>query len=230
MAWVVPFVLCVLFAAPAFAQSPYVAGAVGVDVSRFARTEGPGTDLTAGGEAAAFSLRLGTAIRDGWGVELDFTRPSEVERDVERGFPVPLLGGQPGAASMPFAIFPDVVFPIFESTIRLKRRDTTIDTVAWVAQAVSGRVDLVYLGGVAFSRVVEELDFQLSPRAGVFGYVVPRSTRTISYGVGPVVGVDARIDFTEHVMLVPGVRLHGVRGNAGTGWLLRSSVGLGWSF
>lgn len=230
MVWIVPFVLCVLFAAPAFAQSPYVAGAVGVDVSRFARAEGPGGGLTAGGEATAFSLRLGTAIRDGWGVELEFTWPSEVEREVERGFPVPLLRGQPSPALVSAAIFPDFVFPIFESTIRLKRRNTTIDTVAWVAQAVGGRVDLVYLGGVAFSRVVEEIDFQVSRRAGVIGFVIPTSTRTISYGVGPVVGVDARIDLTEHVMLVPGVRLHGVGGNAGTGWLLRSSVGLGWSF
>jgi hypothetical protein len=48
----------------------------------------------------------------------------------------------------------------------------------------------------------------------------------VSYRAGPVAGVEARIWLTDQVQLVPGVRLHGLDG----GWLVRSSVGLGWTF
>jgi hypothetical protein len=52
-----------------------------------------------------------------------------------------------------------------------------------------------------------------------------RST-TISYGTRPLAGVEARIGFTSHVRLIPGVRLQGIT----EGWLLRPYVGLGWFF
>jgi hypothetical protein len=40
------------------------------------------------------------------------------------------------------------------------------------------------------------------------------------------VGFEACIGLTEHVNLVPGVRLHGLE----NGWLLRPAVGLEWEF
>lgn len=226
------FLASVLCAAPAFAQSTYVAGGVGVDVFRSDRVEGRGADgLTAGGEATAFSLRLGTAIRENWGVELEITRPSEIEREVQRGFPVPLLTTRMMPTALSIAA--PIAIPLFESTITVERRNTTLDAVAWIAQAVSNRVDLVYLGGVAFTRVDTEIEFEVTRRANVIGAIFPvlPSTRTVSYSFGPVVGVEGRLDLTEHVMLVPGVRLHGIGGgNAAGGWLLRPSVGLGWTF
>ena len=51
-------------------------------------------------------------------------------------------------------------------------------------------------------------------------------TTTISYGTRPLAGVEARIRFTSHVSLIPGVRLQGIA----DGWLLRPYVGLGWFF
>lgn len=231
-------VLSVLLAAPAFAQSAYVAGAVGADVFRPGRVEARGgDDLTAGGEAVAFSLRVGTAITDRWGVELGLTRPAEIEHEVQRGFPVPLLAGQRTPIVFSFVSFVSasggIAIPVFESTLHFERRNTTLDAVAWVAQTVSDRVDLVYLGGVAFNRVVEDLAFGSAPARNVIGgipTILPTSTRTITYGVGPVVGIDARLDLTDHVMLVPGIRLQGIGRNAASGWLLRPSVGLGWRF
>lgn len=214
------FTIVILIAAPAFAQSPYVGAAVGLDVSRFDRVEAEGfNDVAADGEAIAFSLRLGTSVGQRWGVELGFTRPSEVERESSFGFPRPLT-----AVSAPVPI----PLPTFEARTTIERRNTTLDTVLWVSQRAGNRVDLVYLGGIAFSRIVEDLGFQFTRR--VAGIVVPNSTRTITYGVGPVAGVEARIALTDHLRLVPGVRLHGIGGSASEGWLLRTSAGLAWQF
>lgn len=217
-------VIFTLIAAPAFAQT-YVGAAVGMDISRFDRVEAQGAnDFNAGGEALAFSLRLGTAVGQNWGVELGFTRPNEVERESTIGYPIPLLA----AAGVPLATAANVIAPIFESSTRLERRETTLDTVAWVAQPVGSRITLAYLGGVAFNRTVEDVSFQFNRRVG--GIVIPNSVRTISYGVSPIAGLDARINLTEHVRLVPGMRIQSASGSAGDGWLIRMSAGLAWQF
>lgn len=229
--------MLLLPAGPAVAQSTYVAGAVGVDVFRPARVDARGVEnLAAGGEAVAFSLRVGTAITDRWGVDLELSRPREIERETRRGGPIPLPVGQPVPSAI--VVVPDgVPLPIVESTTRFERRNTTLGATAWVAQTLSGPVDLVYLGGVAFNRVVEEVHTDFVPP--IFParrlllplpLVRPGSTRTTTYGVGPVVGVDARLSLTDHVMLVPGLRLQGVGGSAAGGWRFRSSVGIGWKF
>jgi hypothetical protein len=213
-AWCLFALLC---GTPAFAQSAYVGAGVGADLFRPGRVEVRGADdWSAAGETIAFSARVGTAVTDRWGVELEFTRAGNIEREMQRGFPVPLLARQ--------------AVPQFESTIRLTRRNATLDAVAWVAQTLSGRVDLVYVGGIAFTRIVEEMDFELTRRAGLAPIVVPTSTRTTTYGAGPVAGLEARVQLTARAILIPGVRLHGIGGDAGGGWLLRPSVALGWRF
>jgi hypothetical protein len=218
---VVLWLIFVLFATSVSAQSPSVGAAVGLDVSRFDRVEADGFNgVTAGGEAIAFSLRLGTPIGQRWGVELAVTRPSEVERESSVGFPRPLTAIS--AAPIPIPI------PTFEARTTIERRNTTLDTVLWVSQPAGSRVDLVYLGGLAFSRIVEDIGLQFTRRLA--GTVVPNSTRTITYGVGPVAGMEARIGLTDHVSLVPGVRLHGIGGRTADGWLLRTSAGLAWQF
>jgi hypothetical protein len=222
---VVLVVMCVLLGVPAFGQSAYITGAVGLEVLRSDQIEAPGvTGQATNGESVAFSLGVGTAITDRWGVEIALTQPSEIEREGDRRYPIPLL-----TRAVPVGLaLPDPAIPIVQSRVRLERRNTTLDAVAWALQAVSDRVDLVYLGGVAFSRVTERQEFDFIRRSGPVA--VPALMRTITYGVGPVVGVDARLKLTEHARLVPGVRLHAIDGNAGGGWLFRSSVGLGWTF
>jgi hypothetical protein len=223
-----------LFAPPAFAQSPYVGAAVGLDMLRSDRVDAPGgRDAAGDGEAIAFSIRLGTAVGDRWGVELGFTRPSKIERESTLGYPIPLLAALtasttnvPTTISVPSSLIAPI--PIFESSTRIERRNTTLDAVAWVSQPVGGRVDLVYLGGLAFSRVVEDLEFQFTRRIATI--VIPNSTRTITYGVGPVAGIEGRIALTDHVRLVPGVRLHSISGSGTDGWLLRATAGLAWHF
>ena len=229
--------LCVVLTVlttPAFAQSTYVGAAVGMDVSRFNRVEASGfDDITAGGDVLAVSLRLGTEIRDNWGVELGFTYPSELERESSQGFPIPLLaavttasgGGVSGAIPVPGGNA--LTFPAFQASTRIERRNTTLDALAWVARSAGDNVDLVFLGGVAFNRITEEVSFQFARPIGI---IFPNSTRTVSYGVGPVVGVEGRIELTDNARLVPGLRLQSLGGNGREGWLLRPSVGLAWQF
>lgn len=231
----------VLVAGPAFAQSAYVAAGVGADVFRPRRIDARGVDNgSAAGEAVSFSARVGTAVTDRWGVELEFTRAMDIEREVRRGFPVPLLRNvvvAPGPALFPIWNDPSTwnlqpLTPItFESTTRVSRRNATLDAVLWVAQPIGSRVDLIYLGGVAFTRAVEKMQFSFGPRAGLAPtIVVPNSTRTTTYGAGPVAGLEARVRLTDHVFLLPGIRLHAMSADTGAAWLVRPAVGLGWQF
>jgi hypothetical protein len=57
----------------------------------------------------------------------------------------------------------------------------------------------------------QEFDFSRLANAAIF---IPTPTQTTTYGVGPVVGLDTRLKLTDHVLLVPGVRLHNIRDNA----------------
>jgi hypothetical protein len=111
-------------------------------------------------------------------------------------------------------------------------RAITVSTLAFARQAVGERVDLVYLGGLGFSRVVHEIEFGI-PRSFLAAdrpFVPSYKTRTTQYGVGPVVGVEARIGMTEHARLVAGVRLHALGQSLVDGWLVRPAVGLAWAF
>jgi len=232
--------LMLLGGTPALAQSAYVAVGIGADVFRARHVDAGGFDgPSVDGEAIALSLRAGTAVTDRWGVEMEFTRAAEIEREVRQGFPVPLLRSYQVSATGgvgPGVVLPAdtirTVFPIFESTTRVSRRNATLDAVLWVAQPVGSRVDLVYLGGVAFTRATETLAFQFTQRTALAPIVVPNSTQTTTYGTGPVAGLEARIQLTAHVVLMPGIRVHGVSdtGNVGGGWLLRPAVALGWRF
>ena len=77
-------------------------------------------------------------------------------------------------------------------------------------------------GGVGFSRLVEEIEFGVGSQTF--------TTRSIQYGVGPVVGAEARIAVTAHARLLAGVRLHALGLSPIDGWILRPGGGLSWSF
>jgi hypothetical protein len=67
--------------------------------------------------------------------------------------------------------------------------------------------------------------FDILP-AGITIPIVLPSIKTVTYGVRPLAGFEARIKLTDQVDLVPGVRLHGLE----SAWLLRPAVGLAWNF
>ena len=218
-------------ARPADAQG-YVAASVLGDIARFDEYSSDGSDSSASGEAIGFALRLGTAIGSRWGVELEFARPSEIETTLSPPY-IPLLtttnvvqGSLPPNVGSP--VVPDVYFP-YSYRSETRQRNTTLSASVWVGQTVTTRFGLTYLAGIAFGRTTRDIDvvYEPIPRlAPVITIPARVSSSATTYDVGPLVGVEGAIALTEHVQLIPGIRLHAIEG----GWLLRPSVGLGWTF
>jgi opacity protein-like surface antigen len=212
------------------AQSAYVgAGVVGDVVRRTHSESGGSTDASASGESVGFALRVGAPLGRRWGVDLELVRPGEIETDVSRG-PIPLVRVLPASAGNAAALSllaPDIALPVYQ--VRTRQRYTTLAASVWAQQDVSSRVALVYLAGMAFYRTTHESEFTWDgPRFGIGFPIVfpPFDTKTVTYGVRPLAGFEARIELTDHVELVPGLRLHGLEG----AWLLRPALGLAWMF
>ena len=228
--------LVVLFAASARAQSAYVAGTIGADVSRVSHTDANFYSSSPdGSETLSGSVRVGTTIGPSWGVELELVQSGRSHDQVTPV--VSPLATINSTTPAPVITLPGFTFgsdspsvnPIrfVQSDIRQSHSD--LDALIWARQAVGGSVDLVYLGGVAFSRQRTEITQNFPTILQLFAPLPPNSafrSTTISYGTRPVAGVEARIRFTSHVRLIPGVRLQGIA----DGWLLRPYVGLGWFF
>jgi hypothetical protein len=222
------FTLAVVFslaAVAARAQSPYVGGTIGADVSRISHSTSPFASSESGGdEVISGSLRVGTSLGQNWGVEFEFVRSGESRGQVPPQIYSPL-------ASASFTVAPaglsSIALPVggFQSEVRQSHYD--FDTVAWARQR-AGKVEFVYLGGVAFSHQRVEISQTFPTVIRVLLPVPGGSFRTtvIDYSVHPLVGAEARIGLTSHVRLIPGLRLQGV----GDGWLLRPYAGLGWFF
>lgn len=221
------------FSAPAHAQGAYVSASLIGDVVRNTHTELSGaSDGSRGGEAIGFALRVGTEVASVFGVEVEFARPSVIESEWSPEV-IPLADPRPAIVTSGGTIVPDpgLVFPIFQYQLRTAQRYTTLSTMLWARHDLSDRVSLAYLGGVSFQRTTQEIEFEFQPVAILppgltFPTIYPLATKTVTYRAGPVAGIEGRIWLTDQVHLVPGVRLHGLDG----GWLVRSTVGLGWSF
>jgi len=224
-------VLAALFSvvtAAAYAQSPYVAATVGADVSRLSHATSSLARIPSGdSEVISWSLRAGTLVGESWGVELEFVQSGRSRSESTNGVQ-PLIPGTVtltgGTIVSPLP--PNIPSPIaFQTDFRRSHSD--FDTAAWVRQRAGGSVDLVYLGGIAFSRQRTEITQTFPTLFAVFapGGGTFRTT-TINYSARPLVGAEARIGLTSHVRLVPGIRLQGLA----EGWLLRPYAGLGWFF
>ena len=232
-------VVLLLDGAAAHAQSPYVAATVGADVSRVSHSTSSLARIPSGdSEVISWSLRTGTSLGESWGVELEFVQSGRSRGDGPLGIqpliPATLTGGTvtltggtvTTTGGTVISPLPGIPSPIaFQTDIR--RRHSDFDTVAWARQRAGGSVDLVYLGGIAFSRQRTEITQTFPTLLAVFapGGGTFRTT-TINYSTRPLVGVEARIGLTSHVRLVPGIRLQGL----GEGWLIRPYAGLGWFF
>lgn len=217
-----------------FAQSTYVGAALVGDVLRNTHTEfAGGPDNSTDGEAIGFALRVGTPLGSRWGIELEFARPGEIESGFSGS--IPLVSGidslvlLQNRAVSPGGTLPQIFPPILPYRLRSTQRHSTLSTSVWFNQSLSSRVSLVYLAGMGFYRATYESDsrFEILPAINTIPAGFPSvTTRTVTYGVRPLAGFEARIKLTEHADLVPGIRLHGLE----SAWLLRPAVGLAWSF
>jgi hypothetical protein len=113
--------------------------------------------------------------------------------------------------------------------LRATQRHSTLSTTVWFNQTLSSKISLVYLAGMGFYRNTYENEsrFDILPPGITLPVGFPAyTTKTVSYGVRPLAGFEARVHLTDHVDLVPGIRLHGLE----SAWLLRPAVGLAWNF
>jgi hypothetical protein len=218
-----------LVAVAAGAQSPYVGGTIGADVSRFSQaTSNVASSESGDSEVISGSLRVGTSLGQNWGVELEFVRSGQSRGQV----PPPIYYSPLASGANSFTVVPagvsSIAFPVggFQTDVRQSHYD--FDTVAWVRQGAGSKVDLVYVAGVAFSHRRVEIS-QTFPTVIRALLPVPGGafrTTAIDYSARPLVGAEARIGLTSHVRLIPGLRLQGLA----DGWLLRPYAGLGWFF
>jgi len=208
---------------PVFAQGPYVGVSLGSDITRF---NGVADQSAAGeGEAVSWQLKIGTPVASHFGVELEFSRPQEVTRTDST--PIATYSFTATSAIAAIGGPADLFLP--SVSVRTAQRNTTIAPTFWVRQTITPRFAIAYLGGISFFRTTTEFsyDFASTGRPNVFApTLLPRPTRSIEYGVGPVVGLEGRIGMTEHLQLVPELRMQTLTG----GWLVRPSVGISWDF
>lgn len=215
-----------LCAESASAQSAYVGGAVAADIVRTTNTRSGDTIFDAGsGEAFGGAIRAGTFFTEHVGVEIEYFRPGRIESTGDGLFAADFsFGASPGGiAAIGLA-------PIISQTTHV--RTSTTSALLTARQPIGRGIELVYLGGVGFSRVVRETEFGF-PRPG--GPLTPRAqgsytSRTTQYGTGPVVGIEVRGALTEHAQVVGGLRLHTLGQSLVDGWMIRPSVGLAWKF
>jgi hypothetical protein len=210
--------LCaILYAAPGQAQ-PYVAGSLSADIARTGSTDG--LESSGSGEALSFSLRTGTSVTPWFGVELDFTRPSQIESDREPDVRILEATRLTLDGVLPSA-------PIIGYQVHTEQRVTTITAALWARQEVSPRFSLVYLGGIAFAKVDQTVTTKFNYPFPIPAIFPPSyEIESVDYTQGPMAGLEARIALTDHAHLIPGLRLLALGG----GWIMRPAVALGWSF
>ena len=223
--------IAVFGASRASAQGVYVGGAIAAEVVRTTSTRSGGTTYDDGsGEAFGGAIRVGTFITERLGVEVEYFRPAELESDGDGIFyPAAELGTLSYSFNgvTPAGIFP--ALPYFSQTMRV--RTSTTSALLTARQPIGSRAELVYLGGVGFSRVVRESEYGFSGAFPVDARIRnPYSERTTQYAAGPVVGVEMRAGMTEHAQLVAGLRVHTLGQAVVDGWMIRPSIGLAWKF
>lgn len=220
LAWIGAVTLCATLSATPAAGQPYVAGALSADIARSGSSDGQ--NLAGSGEALSFSLRVGAPVTRWFGVELDFTRPSEIETN--QAPDIRILSAYT-ALSLDGLTIPSTSIVGYD--VHTARRTTTITAGLWAKQEVSPRLSLVYLGGIAFARLDQTTSTTFNyPLPALSIYPPAYEFTSVEYTQGPMAGIEARIALTDHAQLVPGLRLLAVGG----GWIMRPAVGLGWVF
>jgi hypothetical protein len=216
-------VLC-LSPPAAIAQPVYVAVAAGAESVAASRLELLGTiTRDSGGTAPFVGARVGIALGTRWGVDLEGTYRFEVSQHRE----------EPDRASQFLDGLPVISFLAIADT---ESQVTTINPQVWFAQEMTSRVSVVLLAGATFNRTAtdERVRYTLerSPLPPGFPGIVPGlrrpdlTTHSVVYDVGPLVGLDVRLAFGDHLAVVPGVRLSGLQG----GWSIRPGAALAWTF
>src|SRR5262245_36579073 len=127
--------LCLsLCASPALAQSAYVVGAIGADITRSASSETNGTTYAPGdGETMNGAIRAGVFVADRWGIELEYNRGGEMETGLGGiVYPLARVSTVIGMSNVP-----PVDLSLIRPDVTVSRRHTTLSTLAFVRQTLS---------------------------------------------------------------------------------------------
>ena len=160
------------------------------------------------------------------------------------------------AGSMSTNVFPNPVqsLPTRSSTLRLPQISNgtsflTVSTVLGFHPGKMGRVRLGYLGGLTLVRGTYEstipefgIPTDVSGLATNFGasftvfpplpspLIESRSLRRINNSVGGILGLEAAVDLSQHLAVVPGIRAIVFANSGRSVFLIRPEAGVRWSF
>ena len=227
--------LALAAAAPVSAQSGgYVSASLVGDVARFDQYDCIGQSDSGNGEALGFALRVGSALRARWGVELEFVRPGEITSEMTPEF-LPLSGLTvsgvyeviPSSVGVPPLPPDSLALPVLLVQLSHQAAEHTLPPRCGSASGCR-RNSRCLVSGRHRLRPHHARNRGHLPADAIAHRADSRSvsSESTTYDVSPVVGIEGSIVLTEHVQLIPGVRLHGIDG----GWLLRPAIGLGWVF
>src|SRR5262249_52478589 len=156
-----------------------------------------------------------------WGVEAELSHSAWTEEIGGVVGPVTRLGAYSILVSQPFP--PGLVSdngPLaipFEYTPQRRRQLTSLNGAMWVRQRLRTRGDLVYLGGIAFSRHRQDVTVSVVPLLRTLAQPATLHVRALDYSARPLVGLETRIAVANHLRAVPGVRVQGYD----NGWAVR---------
>lgn len=227
-------VALLMFGPPAAAQSTYVGASLVGDIARFsgldyddddvARILGNGSE---NGEALGFNVKIGRAITNRWGVEFEYARSGEFEGRLPQILPAGMIErGLPSIRIDP--TLPS--FPYVEFDVDSERQHTSMTALAFVRQDIGDRIELSFLGGVAFNRIETQINYDVDIRRLAIYPPIFNDVESTEYHVGPALGLEAAFKVGDAAAVTGGVRLHGVTVTGVGGWLIRPNVGMRWSF
>lgn len=101
-------------------------------------------------------------------------------------------------------------------------------TLVRVRGASRGRVQLGYLGGLSIVRF--RRDNHTEAPENTPSALIPKPDGTVDYAAGPTVGIDARIELSSHLSLVPGLYASVFSLADTNGVVIRPRVSMRWMF
>ncbi|MCC7125689.1 MAG: outer membrane beta-barrel protein [Acidobacteria bacterium] len=199
----------------AAAQRPYVGASLTGNTLRWSGVSG---DMPGNGTSLGAGFRVGTAIGDRWGLDAEVVVPGWIESNYSYestvgSFTGSLIGGGPAVL-------------ILQSNYVQKSRQNTLAASLWVRQRPFERVDLVYSAGLAFLRSDQRTSYTPPQFPGLPLPVEGFEREYSSYSAGGAMGLDVPVHVTNHLRVVPAMRLM----IFGTALVARPSIGLSWNF
>ena len=196
--------------APAAAQAPiaeraYVSAGLVADVKRFS---GDPTESTLDGQVLGGAVAIGTFIGSRW--------------DLQLGLDIGGFSRTQHPRDITFQRDTITLTSVAENQV------LSVATLLRFRASSHGRVRLGYLGGLTFVRLHRK--FHTTAPAGTPSALIPKPDERVDYSAAPTVGIDARIELTRHLSLVPGLHACVFRFSDESGLLVRPRIGLRWAF